>query len=205
MPKSCKECGAPSNENAKFCVNCGARFEESIQEPRPIDPVKPHTPPPAPSYTYQPPPQKKSNTGLIALIIIIVVVIVVVGIIAAVLFMGGGSVSESQMYGTWDVSYPLLGSSYSSMDMEWSFYENNSLKMVVDYDLGYGSPYSYTSWTTWSINNGKLYFTEMDLSDITSGMSFDGGFTIEFSGSTTINLKYNYSGVESTVYKLEKK
>lgn len=83
MPRICNNCGAPLQDGAMFCPNCGNQMQQppyqqqaqpQYQPPRPA-----YQQPPQPGYgygapmPYQQPPKKKRGLGLVALVVIVAV------------------------------------------------------------------------------------------------------------------------------------
>ena len=108
MPKFCIYCGAPLEEDYKFCGNCGKPIAEQAlpvqPEPQPVQPEQPIEPAPAPVKApvqppvqqppvqqpapVQQPPKKKSKAGLVAALVSMGVILAIVGITQ---FTGGGN------------------------------------------------------------------------------------------------------------------
>ncbi|RRR74767.1 MAG: DUF4190 domain-containing protein [Candidatus Viridilinea halotolerans] len=63
----CRQCGAYSEEDQRFCYNCGARLEQAAAPPAPAVPTIPGPPPPAPlqQSNYSPPPPAYTNSQVI--------------------------------------------------------------------------------------------------------------------------------------------
>ncbi len=105
---NCPNCGAPIEENVKFCPNCGGQvFQPQATQPvEPVQPVQPVQPPQAPQppqmnydqapynqapvygQSYQPPVPDYPNGGLIAWSVITLLLCTIPGIVALVQTLG---------------------------------------------------------------------------------------------------------------------
>lgn len=83
MPKFCIYCGAPLEEDYKFCGNCGKPIAMPVQPEPPVQ--QPPVQQPAP---VQQPPKKKSKAWLVAVMVSLGVILAIVGITQ---FTGGGN------------------------------------------------------------------------------------------------------------------
>jgi hypothetical protein len=196
----CPKCGLPLREGSKFCIECGTKIETI---PTPTQLPTPQHVPQQPKPVYVSPPQvKKSKIGLIIGLIAIVVAIVLILLVVFFVFGGGLGISESTLFGTWNVE------SYGFSFGEWTFYQNGTLKMT--YDLGdFGEwgdlfPTDTVIWTTWDVADGKLYLVGTSDFDV----PVETGMTIVTSnGGNTVKLKYDnpLGDGQVTAYTLTKK
>jgi len=192
MAKACEKCGAPLKDDAKFCINCGAKLAEPAPEPRPIDPQPTQPPTQQQAYNYQPPPaQKKSNKMLFGILAIVIIAVVIIAVVL-ILLLGGGSLSgdEGKFVGTWEWELSGYGMDIS---YELKFDSNKKLSMSA---MGSGM----AEVGTWKVENSKLVL-EYNIPGYGADLP-DGSYNYEFSnGDNTLTLKEN----SITVMELNKK
>lgn len=168
---NCPNCGVALKKGEKFCSGCGAKietYETSMTQQMP-------------AYTSQ--PAKKANKGLIIGIIAIIAIVIAIFIVV-VIIIGGGSIGDNSLVGTWeaqeedylyifnaDGTLELGMAGFGTMELgTWSTSEN---QLCIEFSMeGFGDyfpsempciPYSISddgNTMTWSYSGQQYIFTK---------------------------------------------